>query len=243
MSGEETPIWHWKDSVKELVNQYLLEFPGGVKRTHLYTNLSLQQNVGRPVQLVWWVWVLKLWEVCIIPGQCWTVHNSFNEGMEEQSGATPAVYEIQVNKSSGKAFVLFGTAWIMHLGCVVKSVAVPLMPSVCTKWLNLSELLQVHKILWPVFRHRCLLLTDLHALFLGMIMIFMYFTHFDYFHIDVIILWVLFSGWLISNHVRRLATRYMSQPKRKHKKSKAPKKNHPFGDHLAFKKGWVLHRR
>lgn len=25
--------------MKELVNQYLLEFPGGVKRTHLYTNL------------------------------------------------------------------------------------------------------------------------------------------------------------------------------------------------------------
>lgn len=185
---------------------------------------------------MWWVWVLELWEVCIIPGQCWTVHNRFNEGMEEQSGATPAVYEIQVNKSSGKAFVLFGTAWIMHLGCVVNSVAVPLMPSVCTKWLNLSELLQVHKILWPVFRHRCLLLTDLHALFLSMIMIFMYFTHFDYFHIDVVILWVLFSGWLISNHVRRLATRYMSPAQKETQEIEGTQEESPVRRSLGLQK-------
>ena len=39
VDGEETPIRYWKDSVKELVNQYLLEFPGGVKHTYLYTHL------------------------------------------------------------------------------------------------------------------------------------------------------------------------------------------------------------
>ena len=39
VNGEETPIQYWKDSVKELVNQYLLEFPNGVKRTYIYTHL------------------------------------------------------------------------------------------------------------------------------------------------------------------------------------------------------------
>lgn len=39
VNGEETPIRYWKDSVKELVNQYLLEFPNGVKRTYIYTHL------------------------------------------------------------------------------------------------------------------------------------------------------------------------------------------------------------
>ena len=32
-------LHYWKDSVKELVNQYLLEFPNGVKRTYIYTHL------------------------------------------------------------------------------------------------------------------------------------------------------------------------------------------------------------
>ena len=39
VNGEETPIRYWKDSVKELVNQYLMEFPNGVKRTYIYTHL------------------------------------------------------------------------------------------------------------------------------------------------------------------------------------------------------------
>ena len=39
MNGQETPIHYWKDSVKKLVNQYLLEFPNGVKRTYIYTHL------------------------------------------------------------------------------------------------------------------------------------------------------------------------------------------------------------
>ena len=37
--GKETPIRYWKDSVKELVNQYLLENQNGVKRTYIYTHL------------------------------------------------------------------------------------------------------------------------------------------------------------------------------------------------------------
>ena len=39
VNGQETPVHYWKDSVKELVNQYLLEFPNGVKRTYIYTHL------------------------------------------------------------------------------------------------------------------------------------------------------------------------------------------------------------
>ena len=39
VDGQETPIRYWKDSVKELVNQYLLEYQNGVKRTYIYTHL------------------------------------------------------------------------------------------------------------------------------------------------------------------------------------------------------------
>ena len=39
VNGQETPVHYWKDSVKELVNQYLLEFPNGVKRTYISTYL------------------------------------------------------------------------------------------------------------------------------------------------------------------------------------------------------------
>ena len=49
----------------------------------------------------------------------------------------------------------------------------------------------------------------------------------------------LFSGrWMIciSDRACRLATRHISQPKRKLMKSKAPMKNHQFVDILAFKK-------
>lgn len=41
VNGEETPIHYWKDNVKELVNQYLMEFPNGIKRTYIYTHLLL----------------------------------------------------------------------------------------------------------------------------------------------------------------------------------------------------------
>ena len=80
----------------------------------------------------------------------------------------------------------------------------------------------------------------------------MYFEYFDYFHIgnrsDVVILHKIgfFSGrWMIriSDRTWRLATRHISQPKRKHVKSKAPMKNHQFGDRLAFNKGQAPHRR
>ena len=39
IGDEETPIRYWKDDVKELVNQYLLEFPNGVKHAYIYTHL------------------------------------------------------------------------------------------------------------------------------------------------------------------------------------------------------------
>ena len=39
VNGQETPVRYWKDSIKNLVNQYLLEFPNGVKRTYIYSHL------------------------------------------------------------------------------------------------------------------------------------------------------------------------------------------------------------
>ena len=39
VDGQETPVRYWKDSIKNLVNQYLLEFPNGVKRTYIYSHL------------------------------------------------------------------------------------------------------------------------------------------------------------------------------------------------------------
>ena len=39
VNNEEIPVRYWKDSIKDLVNQYLLEFPGGVKRTYIYSHL------------------------------------------------------------------------------------------------------------------------------------------------------------------------------------------------------------
>ena len=38
---EETAVRYWQDTVKGLVNQYLLEFPNGVKRTYIYTHLPV----------------------------------------------------------------------------------------------------------------------------------------------------------------------------------------------------------
>ena len=40
VDGEETPVRYWKDSIKNLVNQYLLVFPFGVKRRYIYSHLQ-----------------------------------------------------------------------------------------------------------------------------------------------------------------------------------------------------------
>ncbi|KAJ7377704.1 hypothetical protein OS493_027266 [Desmophyllum pertusum] len=45
--NEETSVRYWKDSIKNLVNQYLLEFPGGVKRTVIVKNSSPPPTVGQ----------------------------------------------------------------------------------------------------------------------------------------------------------------------------------------------------
>ena len=39
VGGEETAISYWQDSIKNLVQQYSLECPNGVKRTYVYTHL------------------------------------------------------------------------------------------------------------------------------------------------------------------------------------------------------------
>ena len=43
---EETAVRYWQDTVKGLVNQYLLEFPNGVKRTYIYTHLPINFRVN-----------------------------------------------------------------------------------------------------------------------------------------------------------------------------------------------------
>lgn len=39
INDQDIPVRYWKDSIKNLVNQYLLEFPNGVKRTYIYSHL------------------------------------------------------------------------------------------------------------------------------------------------------------------------------------------------------------
>ena len=39
IDGEETPVRYWKDSIDSIIQQYCLEFPGGVKRSYIYTHL------------------------------------------------------------------------------------------------------------------------------------------------------------------------------------------------------------
>lgn len=39
VGGEECPVRYWQDSIKQLVKQYLLEFPNGVKRSSIYAHM------------------------------------------------------------------------------------------------------------------------------------------------------------------------------------------------------------
>lgn len=39
VDGEETAVRYWQDSIKNIVQQYCLECPNGVKRTYVYTHL------------------------------------------------------------------------------------------------------------------------------------------------------------------------------------------------------------
>ena len=39
VEGEECPVRYWQDSIKQLITQYLLEFPGGVKRSYIYAHM------------------------------------------------------------------------------------------------------------------------------------------------------------------------------------------------------------
>ena len=39
IDGQETGVRYWQDSIQNIVQQYLLEFPNGVKRTYIYTHL------------------------------------------------------------------------------------------------------------------------------------------------------------------------------------------------------------
>lgn len=37
--GEETPVSYWQSSIKEVIQQYMLEFPRGVKRSYIYAHI------------------------------------------------------------------------------------------------------------------------------------------------------------------------------------------------------------
>ena len=39
VDGEEAPVRYWQSSIRDVIQQYLLEFPGGVKRTYIYGHL------------------------------------------------------------------------------------------------------------------------------------------------------------------------------------------------------------
>ncbi|KAK3741543.1 hypothetical protein QZH41_002927 [Actinostola sp. cb2023] len=39
IDGEETPVRYWQDSIKGVIQQYLLEFPDGIKRTYIYAHI------------------------------------------------------------------------------------------------------------------------------------------------------------------------------------------------------------
>ena len=39
VGGEECPVRYWQDSIKQLIKQYLLEFPNGVKRSYIYAHI------------------------------------------------------------------------------------------------------------------------------------------------------------------------------------------------------------
>ena len=38
VGGEECPVRYWQDSIKQLITQYLLELPGGVKRSYIHAH-------------------------------------------------------------------------------------------------------------------------------------------------------------------------------------------------------------
>ena len=46
VEGEETAVKYWQDTVKGLINQYLLEFPYGVKRTYIYRHLPINFRIN-----------------------------------------------------------------------------------------------------------------------------------------------------------------------------------------------------
>ena len=39
VDGEECPVRYWQSSIKEVIQQYLLEFPGGVKHSYIYGHI------------------------------------------------------------------------------------------------------------------------------------------------------------------------------------------------------------
>ena len=39
VSGEETAVRYWQDSIESVIKQYQLEFPNGVKRSYIYSHL------------------------------------------------------------------------------------------------------------------------------------------------------------------------------------------------------------
>ena len=40
IEGKECPVRYWQDSIKQLIRQYQLEFPNGVKRSYIYAHIQ-----------------------------------------------------------------------------------------------------------------------------------------------------------------------------------------------------------
>lgn len=50
IEGKECPVTYWQDSIKQLVRQYQLEFPNGVKRSYIYAHI---QRILEATPCVW----------------------------------------------------------------------------------------------------------------------------------------------------------------------------------------------
>ena len=49
IEGKECPVRYWQDFIKQLVRQYQLEFPNGVKRSYVYAQIP--KNFGSNTML------------------------------------------------------------------------------------------------------------------------------------------------------------------------------------------------
>ena len=49
VNGEESPVQYWQSSIRDVIQQYLVKFPGGVKRSFIYTCMAMFQRTFAPI--------------------------------------------------------------------------------------------------------------------------------------------------------------------------------------------------